>query len=879
MKTNYNSAPILLENGSVSLQETLNQYPQLTLIEYAAPGITKKIGDTFSYAGLSFVLEGISIEKCPLVLENVRDKITYTYTHVTKKILEYPIRVADFLVSNKGSQSRMTANTYMFSIGSLVSYAQSKRGAASVNAPSFLVEISKNPSPEETITVKSFIDEKLEVLQLVYRFSGDSVSFVPLGSAAQINPAIVQNYTIGYGEIPAYKDSPLSWNKDKNENEAQTLDVKKYKQIADKPYLVYEGDHNPHLPPPESVDATKTPRDLSIMIDSSGITKTCKLTKMEWGEPSVEIEATFGYAHAAVELVADPARPNVQSEDVIRLMSEDVAESGNAYQEVLSSIKSGKYGYPDDADFSNPIVWRLVSIKEKTYIYTPLALTINPKIKKADGTFESVQIADGLESYTTTNSQVLTKETTTGWHIARFAVEDAQNWTEGSIQSWLGLKTLLELKDTLTNSSILAKQQYYWMLYYAKINLEKYLYRKIPIWEQVDYSVEAYSKHYKDAEKVDWEVRYIPKNQLAGNEGSTDTTPVAVVFPDPNWTPSLMVIARSRILMSIGLSGNPDYDPYVRNYYGTNPITVTTGSEEYEFTKYSILPSKNTRSNIADLYSSYVNAQNVVAAMASQLSTSGTMYQDKEFTNIPDYGIKDNPIPQLNPSKVLASLPTVVDDREEQYATLTALRVAQDHSFKSHVTTNTYVIAQGRPPNATIRKPVFEEVITDTENNPYPNTATLITSGNYTPMSEIISNVSISGAENINEALRGAGFKLTMEALASSSSSVTLDFIPGTPRSMLNGRLRLPGTNSTWVAKSVTQSVQFTHDSGFVQPIEIECGILFNTSIASTTLQIKDENDNGKDSMEVEVTASVPNQYGTPIEEIPAGFSRWLDTV
>jgi hypothetical protein len=168
MKTNYNSAPILLENGSVSLQETLNQYPQLTLIEYAAPGITKKIGDTFSYAGLSFVLEGISIEKCPLVLENVRDKITYTYTHVTKKILEYPIRVADFLVSNKGSQSRMTANTYMFSIGSLVSYAQSKRGAASVNAPSFLVEISKNPSPEETITVKSFIDEKLEVLQLAF---------------------------------------------------------------------------------------------------------------------------------------------------------------------------------------------------------------------------------------------------------------------------------------------------------------------------------------------------------------------------------------------------------------------------------------------------------------------------------------------------------------------------------------------------------------------------------------------------------------------------------------------------------------------------------------------------------------------------------------
>lgn len=879
MKTNHTTAPILVEHGSVSLQETLNQYPQLTVTEYAEPGITKQIGDIFSYAGLSFVLEGISIDKCPLVLENLRDKITYSYTHVTKKVLEYPIRVADFLAGNKGGQSRKTADAYMFSIGSLISYAQSRRGFAVVNAPSFLVEISKNPGPEEIVTVKSFIDEKLEVLQLVYRFSGDAVSFVPLGSAAQISPNIVKNYTIGYGEIPAYKDSPLSWNKDKNENEAQTLDVKRYKQIADKPYLIYEGNHNPHLPPPESADATKTPRDLSIMIDSSGITKTCKITKMEWGEPSVEIEAIFGYAHAAVELVADPNKPNVQSDTVIRLMSEDVVNSGNAYQEVLSSIKSGKYGYPDDADFSNPIVWRLVSIKEKTYVYTPLNLTISPKVKKADGTFESVQIADGLESFTRTNSQVLTKEITTGWHIARFAVEDAQNWTEGSIQSWLGLKTLIELKDTLTNSSILAKQQYYWMLYYAKVNLEKYLYRKIPIWEQVDYSIESYSKHYKDAEKVDWEVNYVPRNQLVGSGGSADTTPVAVVFPDPNWSPSLMVIARSRILMSIGLSGNPDYDPYVRNYYGTNPITVTTGSEEYEFTKYSILPSKNTRSNISDLYSSYVNVQNVVAAMAGQLATPGTMYQDKEFTNIPDYGIQDTPIPQLNPATVLASLPTIVENREEQYATLTALRVAQDHSFKSHVTTNTFVLAQGRPPNATVRKPVFEEIITDTESNPYPNTVTLITSGNYTPMSEIIGSVSIAGAENISEAIRGAGFKLTMEALGSSSSSVTLDFLPGIPKSMLNGRLRLPGTNSTWIAKSVTQSVQFTHDSGFVQPIELECGILFETGIGSTTLQIKDENGNGKDSMEVEVIASVPNRYGTPIDEIPAGFGRWLDTI
>jgi hypothetical protein len=880
MKTNYKTAPVLVSNGNVSLQESLNQYPQLTITEYAEAGITRKIGDILTYAGLTFILESISIEKCPIPVDNLVDKLTYGYIHVTKKVLEYPIRLADFLVGNKGNQSRKSPDSYLFSIGALVSYAQSKRGYASVSAPSFLVEVSKNPGPEEIVTVKSFIDEKIEVFKLVYTFNGDNVSFTSLGSSAVFNPNIVKNYTIGYGEIPAYKNSPLTWNKQKNENEAQTLDVKRYKQIADAPYLIYEGDHNPHLPPPESSDNTKTPRDLSIMFDNSGITKTCKITKMEWGEPSVELEATFGYAHAAIELVADANKPNVQSDTVIRLMSEDVISSGNAYQEVLGSIKSGKYGYPDDANFANPIVWRLISIKEKEYVYTPLNLSINPKIKKADGTFESVQIAQGLEGYTSTNSQVLTKERTTGWELRRFATEDAQNWTEGSIQSWLGLKTLIALKDTLTTSSILAKQQYYWMLYYAKVNLEKYLYRKIPIWEQIDYSIEAYSKHYKDSEKVDWEVKYIPRNQLAGNGGSTDTTPVAIVFPDPNWSPSLMVLARSRIKMSIGLSGNPDYDPYTRNYYGTNPITIATGSEEYEFTKYSILPSKNTRTNISDLYSSYVNVASVLNSMSSQLATTGTLYQDKDFTAIPDYGIQGQSIPNIVPGKVMAQLPTQVEKREEQYATLTGLRVAQDHSFKSHITTNTFVLAQGRPPTATIRKPVFEEVISNgNNNNPYPNTVTLITSGNYSPFSEITASVSVGGAENLSEALQGASFKLTMDALGASSSSVTLDFKPGTPQSMLNSRLRLPGTNSIWVSKGVTQNVQFSSDVAFVQPIEMECGILFETGIASSTVQLKDENSNGKDSVEVEVVAEVPKQYGTPITEIPPGFGRWLDTV
>lgn len=877
MRNNAGKAPLLVQNGAVTIQEGINDYPTLQLTEYATVGRTRRIGDVLQYAGMSFILENISIEKCPIAVANARDKITYSYSHVSKKLLEYPIKTSVFLDQYKDQATRKTENSYFFPIGTLVAFAQSRIGFASVTPPAFLVELSKTPSPDETIDIKSFIDERLEILGFVYKFSSNSVSFVSLGSQGNISSNIVKNYTIGYGEISSYKDTNLTWNK-RNENENQDLDLKRYRRLKDEPYVIYEGDHNPHLPPPETFDNTKVPRDLSIMFDNSGITKTCKITKYEWNQPSIELEATFGFAHAAIELVDDPNKPNVQSDTVIRLMSEDVINSGNAYQDVLSSIKSGKFGYPDDANFSNDIVWRLISVKEKRYIYEPLTVDISPRIKNNDGTFEQVRFAPGSDPITFSNTQVLTRELTEGWELRRFAQEDAQNWTEGSIQNWLGLATLIALKDTLTASSILAKQQYYWMLYYAKVNLEKYLYRKVPIWEQVDYAIEAFSKHYKDAEKVDWEVKFIPKNQLKEYQGTDSSEEVPVVVPDPNWSPQLMVLARSRLKMSVGLSGNPDYDPYKRNYFGTNPISIASGSEEYEYTKYSVLPSKNTKTNISDLFNSYVNVNQVISAVTTQLDLPGTFYQDKDYTNIPDYGIKGQDIPQLAPSRVLAPLPSTLANREDQYASLTSLRVAQDNSFKNHLTTNTFTLADGRPPSATTRKALFEEIQDDTKSNPYPNSVTLITSGNYAPFKPIIPSVSISNAENLNEAIKAARFKLTMEALNATASSVTIDFRTGVPKSLLNSRVRIPGVNDNWIVKASTQTVQFTDGKGFPQPIELECGILFDTGVSSRTVQIEDENNNGQDSIEVEINANVPNRYGTPIEQIPNGFGRWIDS-
>jgi hypothetical protein len=878
MGTNYALSKPLATNGLVSLSESLNDYPKLTLVEYGSSLKTRPIGEVLVYGGFTFVLESISIEKSPIIVDNIQDKITYSFVHVVKKLLEFPFLLKNFVDNNKGSSTRKNKDAYLYPIGALIGYARGLKPAGVIESPGFLVEVSKTPGPEETATLKDFIDPKLEPRQLIYKFRGDTLSFVALGIGNSIDAAIVRNYTIGYGSTPSFRDSPLSWNKQNNENKEQDLKTKRYKKLKNESYLIYEGNYNPHIPPPQTADGTKYPRDLSIMFDNSGETKTCKITKYTYNQPEIEIEATFGYAHAAIELVADPNRPNVQSDNVIRLMSANVAESGNAYQEVLGAIKSGKFGYPDDANFSNSIIWRLISVKEKEYIYENVQVNISPLLKNADGTLTPCTLITSGD-IAANNTEVLIRELTQGWELRRFAQEDAQNWTEGSIQSWLGLSTLVALGATLQSSSILAKQQYYWMLYYAKINIEKYLYRKIPIWEQVDYGVETYSEYYKDVDNVDWQVEYIPKSNIAEYSGTGEVDTVAVVFPDANWSPELMLVARSRLKMSVGLSGNPDYDPYKRNYYGTNPVSIVSGSEEFEHIKYSVLPSKNTKSKLGDLFNSYTNARTVVSSIASQVDSSGTVYQDKPYTSVPDYGLVDTPLPKVSPSSVLAQSPSTLDTREDQYSSLQTSRVAQDHSFKNHITTTTFVIADGRPPGATIRKPVFEEIQDDSKSNPYPNTVTFITSSNDSLYTDVKSSCSVGGAESLGEALSGAQFQLIMDTLNSSSTSVTLHYLAGDLKPSLNGIIPIPGTNATWVVKGCNQTIQFADNLGFPQPIEVECGLLAYFFIGSKTVQIKDIAGNGKESTSAQVTVAVKGKYGTPKEDIPAGFGRWLDTL
>lgn len=869
VSTNINIRSCPVRDGYVTLNEALNDYPKLTVVEFANNDPSLTTGSIFSYFGLTFILEGISVDSCPV--ENFQKQITYTYVHKSKVIFEYPIRVYDFVQAYKNEAIKKTDSSYFFSIGTLIKWGSRKTGGK-VSGPAFTVELPKTPGPEDTTTIKEHMDEYMQRKGLVYQFSGAGASAVKIGTGGAVNSSVVSNYTIAKNAVPTYRRTILSWNKKDVYEEGEALLKKKYRRLDTKEYLLYEGDYKPHLPPGEDETESVQPRDLSIIKDNSGLTKSCKITKFKWGQPQFEINATFGYAHCALELVDDPEKPNQTTEAVLAALSGEVVEAGNAYQEVLTAIKNGKYGYPDDIAWAREPVWRLVSLKETDFIYQPLILNMSPMLKQEDGRLEPVTVPTEYQKYLNSNLEVLVKEQTKGWGLNRFAQEDPAEWTKGSIASWLSFNTLVNLKDDLEGDTVDSKQLYNWMLYSAKINLEQYLFRKIPLWEEVNYAIVPYTKYYKDLDEVDWQVQYIPKNVLTGKDDADDTL-MPVLFPDPNWTPDLMLISRSRYKSAFGVSGNPEYNPFTRNYYGSNPITLTTGEEEYELTRYNIMPSKNTKEEITRLHEGYSNLEDVMEAIEAGVLLPGTLFNDAhDYMTVSDYGIKGVALPELKPGKVKAPPPSKNKLLEDQYTTLTSLRVAQDQSFKSFVTTQSYSISEGRPPKATLRKPMYEEV-KEEEDSPYKNSLTYITSSISNGGIDIIPSVNIASANNIQEALEGAKNQLMMSILTSGSTASAQLLWTSIGRSLVNGKVALPGGN--WIIKSCTQTVQSSDGVTFAQPIQIDAGTYIVPTLYKETVQLANENED-QSSAKVLLNAILPFKLGTPLENLPPNFSRWL---
>ena len=876
--------PLRAVVGTYTLNQELDQPPSLSAVIYVVTlGEIPNLGSDLTFGNYNFYLTNYSYKESPQVQKvgniSVKYEVSLSYAHVSKLFTEKGINTAKFVLAYGRSAQIIGEQFYRFPLAGLLSQVSLFTG---INCPitglSGFVNLPYRPANTDFFTLRPFLDERSILDAKVAVFSKSGIDYVDLGSGRAITAVPLTEITLSDNETPCYKNTLLNWNGGTNYALQNT-----YVQVTDDEYVLYEGDSNPHLPPVEVGDGSLVPRDLSVFVDNGGLSKQFKITLYKYGQPNSEITGTYGFSHSALELVSNPLAPLNLDYSILDRMQSNPAAQANAFGGLLKDLANSAMGMVGQNIFARPIVWRITSIKQTDFIYQNLDLNIKPQVKDANGNYVATTVPPQFNNLLKCYSQVLVAEQSEGWAIKRFANEDAANWSKGSIEAWIRLKYLLDIGSLVVNDPI-SLQYYYLSVYKAKCALESFLYRKIPITERVDYFIEPYSKYYKDGDRVDWNVEYIPKAQLPDVASTQD--PVAVLFPSPDWVPNLMVVAKSRYSISAGVSGNPEYNDQAASLWGKNPIYLTTGEEVYEHTRYMIRPSKTTKPNIDRIYETFNDLGGLLTSINQNQLYSGTFYRPFSYMNVPDNAVIGNGVlPTIDTNRVIAtqqkknpdtipSYSTASNDasfKDDSYSIYGTIRTVADASFKGNIQSSSFSTALGRPPSATVRKPI-NQLNPKQDKDGLKDSLTYITSN--VRDRNILSDITITGANNIQEAIKGATFKLHKDIFDGASLSTSFTWTQNAIKP--NSVFQYFGQK--WAAKSTTFTTQVINGGALNQPVSVTFGEVIPvtlTTVNTTATALNTIKGGLVTTVNVE---NLPNRIGNDLSGISAGFGRWTSS-
>lgn len=883
MKLNRIKVPISgvdLKNGIVRLDVSLNDYPRLTVTRYGKNLKPDALGSIVVFQNLRFYCESSYLKTLPPsadISDDFADEVTSSYLHVARRVYEKPLRRR-----RKGNANayKISRNFNFYNLDSFYNEASGEGniyGASVEGLSASIIRLSKEEDTEDnesTTTLRALYEPRLKIRKQIWAFNQGKLYFKSLnaGSSSIRARDLVGDITTSISAVPTYRRTQLTWEEEPlPEKNSRSVKVVK---LDDDRFYTYEGDWNPHIRPPVNL----TPRDLSANADMGGTTKQFKIVNYRYGQPDTEVEGVFGFAHAALELVSDPERPNDLTDFFLSSIKGDASTSGNAIHEIANAIVAENLGYPS-INLSNQMEWRLISVKFKKYRYQTVPIQFpTPYVRDENGFLTPVTVPQEYNSFLSNlQVEVLIGEDTEGWELRRFATEDAKDWTKGSIAAWNKLRAAKEITPALSGAD---QNIANWLIMSEKLNLEQYLWRRIPIIEKVNYYVGAFADYYKDAEKIQWDVQYIPRNQVSQFAGSSDTTEIPVLFPSVDWVPELMVLSRTRFTSSIATMGNPNFNPFAPNLYETNPTTVTSGSEEYEHISYAILPSQNTKPDINKLNDKRVNLNTLVSIANSQQELEGTRYKPHPFMQLNDYGLPGKE-PVINNIEVQGTYNTDASSPIDRFISYVTVKSSQGEGIKNNKTTSSYQLSEGRPPTATIRKPNYKEEIDDKKLvPPYEDSKTFISSNIVNPGNEFIDSYNADGARNFVQAIRAAEFDLDLSQINASNSSVLVSFGKSLDFGSICGTsidIGVPGMTN--IVKGVSYEVQYADGDSYVQPIQVQIGSYTPTQCTGNSIRVNNnrytEERPSQATGELELNIDLGN-YGTQNMVFPKEYSRWV---
>jgi hypothetical protein len=160
--------------------------------------------------------------------------------------------------------------------------------------------------------------------------------------------------------------------------------------------------------------------------------------------------------------------------------------------------------------------------------------------------------------------------------------------------------------------------------------------------------------------------------------------------------------------------------------------------------------------------------------------------------------------------------------------------------------------------------------------NPYTNSITYVSSN--TEGINVASSINVPAAKNVQEALAAAKFKLVLESVQSGSTISVQTLLNTPPASIVNKTIQIHPVSGNWVIKSATQTVQVVDGKAFYQPVQIDAGHKAAIAISSRTVQVAEDNTDSNSSVKISIQATLPGKLGAPIDSVPDGFSRWIES-
>ena len=839
--------------GEAQVDYNIFDFPSFTLVEYSkSKEPNRPLGSTITLDGNVFTVDNITVSYLPnYIIQDIESNsnikveyaIVYKGTHITKRIVDFPINVRQLVQSRS---FKKTGQNYIISLEDIYKFAVFRSGySGRIN---FLQGDSDFTIPTtaegtEYLSLSNYLNDLRYLKNYYFVFSGNSMTFRQLSNSVNFGYIPVGEYNL------TKSDDPPCFNRSLLELNNYPEYKQDYVTLDDNTYALYAGDSNPTEPP---LEYTEYPKNQSIMYGgANALTKSFKITVYQADSPIYEIDGTFGFAHALVELAGDELNSETQrvsDHPLVKAIKDNPEVYSNLGDQIVNLIKFNDaielqnlttQGYEAlQFAWKNKPVWKLVKCVVKDYIYIPVKFDLDNlfSVVNDDGSLTKVELPEDFKKkFNSSNYSVLSRIVSTGYELRRFNDETLSGTgISSSVQAY---NTFKNTSDAIANktqagqniSQLRDIDAVNWIS--GRFLLESFLYRKVPIVECIDYGYAPFSLFYKDEQYSDqFTTTLIRESDI--KSGGSDSKFLTVIIPDPNWKPTIMQLAEHTYKRSIAVQGNPNWKPTTRNYYASNPTVIYTGSEEENYISYQPLPSFNT----TDIVQNNVTIFNTLSVLKGRLLND----IDKPSIQFPrlglnalatassdNYTITENFYTSLSssinqiPTDLPINLNKNINQEFDLYMVRTKTRTANNQGYKDGAQFENYEVVTGRPPELPTKKNTV-----DLRENRDPLYSKefyhYLTSDIQTK--NVVSNYSNSLTNNLDQLKKCATNYLIQEHLIS-GNTVRISIDPSTKIDIFyTGAVEVAGN---WKVISYTKkTTKFSNNFMFASATDVEFGDL-----------------------------------------------------